>query len=169
MKRPVAFAVPIVIVMILLIIPLGQLALGGISEKYLPPDNSVRQAQEEFDKTFPGFRTEPLTMVIQNDDGQPVTDAQIAEVRNKAMAIPGFIDADNDPSKMWQERPYLDGASEGPVGPALSRTASRTAMTRPRRSRNCGRSSRHADSPCRWAAPRRWSRTVSTACSPSCR
>ncbi len=114
MKRPAAFAVPIVIVMILLIIPLGALALGGISEKYLPPDNSVRQAQEEFDKTFPGFRTEPLTMVIQNNDGQPVTDAQIADVRSKAMAIPGFIDAGNDPSKMWQERPYLDGASKDP-------------------------------------------------------
>ena len=114
MKRPAAFAVPIVIVMILLIIPLGALALGGISEKYLPPDNSVRQAQEEFDKIFPGFRTEPLTMVIQNNDGEPVTDAQIAEVRNKAMAVPGFIDADNDPSKMWQERPYLDGASKTP-------------------------------------------------------
>ena len=114
MKRPAAFAVPIVIVMILLIIPLGALALGGISEKYLPPDNSVRQAQEEFDKIFPGFRTEPLTMVIQNNDGQPVTDAQIAEVRNKAMAVPGFINADNDPSKMWQERPYLDGASKDP-------------------------------------------------------
>ena len=114
MKRPIAFAAPIVIVMILLIIPLGQLSLGGISEKYLPPDNSVRQAQEQFDKTFPGFRTEPLTMVLESDNGQPITDAQIAEVRNKAMQIPGFIDPDNDTSKMWQERPYLDGASKDP-------------------------------------------------------
>ncbi len=114
MKRPAAFAVPIIIVMILLIIPLGALALGGISEKYLPPDNSVRQAQEEFDKIFPGFRTEPLTMVIQNNDGEPVTDAQIADVRNKAMAVSGFIEPDDDPSKMWQERPYLDGASKDP-------------------------------------------------------
>src|SRR3954454_12880520 len=114
MKRPIAFAAPIIIVMILLIIPLGQLALGGISEKYLPPDNGVRQAQEEFDKTFPGFRTEPLTLVMENDNSQPVTDAQIAEVRNKAMQIPGFIDANNDPSKMWQERSYLDGASKDP-------------------------------------------------------
>lgn len=36
MKRPIAFAAPILIVMILLVIPLGQLSLGGISEKYLP-------------------------------------------------------------------------------------------------------------------------------------
>jgi trehalose monomycolate/heme transporter len=115
MKRPIAFAAPIVIAMILLIIPLGQLALGGISEKYLPPDNSVRQAQEEFDRVFPGFRTEPLTIVMQRDDGQPITDQQIAEVRAKAMTVSGFIDPDDDPSKMWQERPYLDGASKDPT------------------------------------------------------
>ena len=114
MKRPIAFAAPILVLMILLIVPLGQLALGGISEKYLPPTNSVRQAQEEFDRIFPGFRTEPLTLVIQNDNGQPVTDQQIAEIRNKAMTVPGFIEPDNDRANMWKERPYLDGASKDP-------------------------------------------------------
>ena len=114
MKRPVAFAAPILILMILLIVPLGQLALGGISEKYLPPDNSVRQAQEEFDRIFPGFRTEPLTLVIRSENGQPVTDQQIAEVRNEAMTVSGFIEPDNDRANMWKERPYLDGASKDP-------------------------------------------------------
>ena len=114
MKRPIAFAAPILVLMILLIIPLGQLALGGISEKYLPPTNSVRQAQEEFDRIFPGFRTEPLTLVIRSENGQPVTDQQIAEIRNEAMAVPGFIEPDNDPANMWKERPYLDGASKDP-------------------------------------------------------
>lgn len=114
MKRPIAFAAPIIIGMIVLIIPLGALALGGISEKYLPPDNSVRVAQETFDKTFPGFRTEPLTLVIESDNGDPVTDQQVAEVRNKALTIPGFIEPDNDPSKMWQPRSVQDGGSESP-------------------------------------------------------
>lgn len=114
MKRPIAFAAPILIVMILLVIPLGQLALGGISEKYLPPDNSVRVAQEDFDRSFPGFRTEPLTMVIEREDGQPVTDQQLAEVRAKALTISGFTDPDNDPSKMWQERSVQEGGSEDP-------------------------------------------------------
>ena len=114
MKRPILFAGPILVFMILLIIPLGHLALGGISEKYLPPDNSVRVAQEEFDGIFPGFRTEPLTLVIKSDTGQPVTDQQVAEVRNKAMEIGGFTDPDNNPDAMWKERPYLDGASKDP-------------------------------------------------------
>ena len=112
MKRPIMFAAPIIVIMIAMIIPLGHLALGGISEKYLPPNNSVRLAQEEFDKTFPGFRTEPLTMVIQSDNGQPVTDQQVAEIRSRAMAINGFTDPDNNPDAMWKERPYLDGASK---------------------------------------------------------
>jgi uncharacterized membrane protein YdfJ with MMPL/SSD domain len=115
MKRPAAFAVPIVIAMIALIIPLGNLALGGISEKYLPPDNSVRLAQQEFDKIFPGFRTDPLTLVIESNNGSPVTDQQIASVRDKAMTVSGFIDPDNDPSKMWAERSYLDGATKDPA------------------------------------------------------
>ncbi len=114
MKRPILFAAPILAFMIVLIIPLGQLSLGGISEKYLPPDNSVRLAQEEFDKLFPGFRTEPLTIVIKNDDGKPVTDQQVAEIRSRAMAINGFTDPDNNPEAMWKERSYLDGASKDP-------------------------------------------------------
>lgn len=114
MKRPVLFAAPIVIIMILLIIPVGKLSLGGISEKYLPPTNSVRQAQEEFDKLFPGYRTNPLTLVIQTSNHQPVTDAQIADIRSKAMAIGGFIEPDNDPANMWQERAYAVGASKDP-------------------------------------------------------
>ena len=169
MKRPAAFAVPIVIVMILLIIPLGALALGGISEKYLPPDNSVRQAQEEFDKIFPGFRTEPLTMVIQNNDGEPVTDAQIAEVRNKAMADPRVHRPRQRPVQDVAGTPLPRRSIEGPVGPRHPERPGESATTRPRRSRNCGRSSRHADYPYRWAAHPLWSRTVSTACSPSCR
>ena len=111
MKRPIMFAAPSVILMILMIIPLGKLALGGISEKYLPPDNQVRLAQEEFDRTFPGFRTEPLTLVIKGDEGQPVTDQQVAEIRSKAMAISGFTDPDNNPDAMWKPRP---GVSNDP-------------------------------------------------------
>jgi RND superfamily putative drug exporter len=114
MKRPAAFAVPIIIVMVLLIIPLGKLALGGISEKYLPPDNSVRSAQEDFDRSFPGFRTEPLTIVMKSDNGEPITDQQVADMRQKAMTISGFIDPENDPSKMWQERSVQDGGSKDP-------------------------------------------------------
>jgi RND superfamily putative drug exporter len=99
MKRPLAFAIPIAVGMILLVIPLGNLSFGGMSEKYLPPNNSVRQAQEHFDKLFPGYRTEQLTMVIKSNNGSKVTDQQVADIRNRIAPITGFTD------KSWEERP----------------------------------------------------------------
>ncbi|KMV23492.1 membrane protein [Mycobacterium heckeshornense] len=98
MKRPLLFAIPIVVAMILLIIPLFNLSLGGFSEKYLPPSNPVRQAQEHFDKLFPGYRTEQLTLVIQSTNHSKVTDQQVADIRSKA-PLNGFT------SKQWEERP----------------------------------------------------------------
>jgi RND superfamily putative drug exporter len=103
MKRPVAFAAPIIIILILLIIPLGKLALGGISEKYLPPDNPVRMAQEDFDKTFPGFRTQQLTLVVQNASPQ-----QVEEIASKASQISGFTNA------TWQTRSATDEGTKDP-------------------------------------------------------
>ncbi|SOX51688.1 MMPL family transporter, partial [Mycobacterium ahvazicum] len=99
MKRPLAFAIPIAVGMILLVIPLGNLSLGGMSEKYLPPDNAVRQAQEHFDKLFPGYRTEQLTVVIKSNNHSKVTDQQVADIRNRISGITGFTD------KTWEERP----------------------------------------------------------------
>jgi uncharacterized membrane protein YdfJ with MMPL/SSD domain len=99
MKRPLVFAIPIVVVMILLIIPLGRLSLGGFSEKYLPPDNAVRLSQEHFDKLYPGYRTEQVTLVIQSKNHTKVTDQQVAEIRNDISGITGFTD------KKWDERP----------------------------------------------------------------
>ena len=99
MKRPLAFAIPIAVGMILLVIPLGNLSFGGMSEKYLPPNNPVRLAQEHFDKLFPGYRTEQLTVVIKSNNGSKVTDQQVADIRNRIASISGFTD------KTWEERP----------------------------------------------------------------
>ncbi|EUA04217.1 MMPL family protein [Mycobacterium kansasii 824] len=168
MRRPLVFAIPIVLGMILLVIPLFNLSLGGMSEKYLPPNNSVRQSQEHFDQLFPGYRTNPLTLVIQSTNHQPVTDQQVADIRSKAMSISGFIEPDNDPANMWQERSVAPGASKDPSvrvlqnglinpGEAAKKLQELRAITPPRDSRYTS------------AALRRWSRIPSTACSTTCR
>ena len=61
--------------------------------------NSVRQAQEEFDRTFPGFRIEPITLVMQSTDGRPVTDAEVAQVRSEALGHPGIRRAEQRPGQ----------------------------------------------------------------------
>jgi trehalose monomycolate/heme transporter len=115
MKRPLTFAIPIIIGMIALIIPLHNLSFGGgISETYLPPNNSVRLAQQNFDKLFPGYRTNQLTLVIESNNHSKVTDQQVAEIRNDAASISGFTDT------TWQERacPAIEGnpCVSGPNG-----------------------------------------------------
>ena len=52
--------------------------------------------------------------MIHSNNDRPVSDAQVEQVRGKAMTIPGFIDPDDNPANMWKERPYLDGASKDP-------------------------------------------------------
>lgn len=114
MQRPLAFAIPIAVGMILLVIPLGNLTLGGMSEKYLPPDNSVRLAQQHFDTLFPGYRTQQLTVVIQNDNHNPVTDQQVNDIRSQISNVSGFT------NPQWEERPCPLVAGnpcvEGPKG-----------------------------------------------------
>ncbi len=120
MKRPLVFAIPIVVGMILLIIPLGNLKLGGFSEKYLPPSNPVRMAQEHFDKLFPGYRTQQLTLVIQSNNGKKVTDQQVAEIRNDVGSISGFT------GKNWRtgrvRRSLTTPAWQARMAPATPRT-----------------------------------------------
>jgi trehalose monomycolate/heme transporter len=115
MRRPLVFAIPIIIGMIALILPLHNLSFGGgISETYLPPDNPVRLAQQNFDKLFPGYRTNQLTLVIKSDNGSKVTDQRVAEIRNDAASINGFTDT------TWAERacPVIEGnpCVSGPNG-----------------------------------------------------
>ena len=83
--------------------------------------------------------------MIRSENGQPVTDQQIAEIRNKAMTVSGFIEPDNDPANMWKERPYLDGASKDPSVRVIQNGLVESQRRVGRRSTNCGRSRRHAD------------------------
>ncbi|WP_132992478.1 MMPL family transporter [Gordonia zhaorongruii] len=90
MKHPVKTAVPTVLLLLALIIPFSNIQFGGLSEKYLPPDNPNRVAQENFDKLFPTERTEELKMVIvYNQEGDNVA-GRLQSIADEANQIPGF-------------------------------------------------------------------------------
>ncbi|GAB3212154.1 MMPL family transporter [Nocardia tengchongensis] len=72
MKHPLKVAIPITIGLLLLIIPVKNLQFGGISETYLPPDNSTRLAQQHFDEVFPMRKSDPLQLVIITDESRNV-------------------------------------------------------------------------------------------------
>ncbi|SNT03358.1 MMPL family transporter [Rhodococcoides kyotonense] len=87
MRNPLKVTVPIVLGLVLLTLPVGNIKFGGINETYLPPDNVTRQAQNEFDELFPGQRTEPIKAVIQNAQG-----ANLATITRQLNEAPGLIE-----------------------------------------------------------------------------
>lgn len=61
-------------ILLLLMLPIGGIAFGGINESYLPPTQETRVAQDEFNAKFPQFRTEPVKLVVQNADNSQLVD-----------------------------------------------------------------------------------------------
>ena len=87
MQNPLKVTIPIVLGLVLLTLPVGNIKFGGINETYLPPDNITREAQGEFDELFPGLRTEPLKLIISNAQG-----SSLAQITKQANEAPGLIE-----------------------------------------------------------------------------
>ncbi|MEU4316458.1 MMPL family transporter [Nocardia sp. NPDC024068] len=88
MRHPLKIAIPICVGLLLLIIPVKNLAFGGMSEKYLPPDNTVRIAQEEFDQTFPLRQSDPIQLIFISEKS-----SSIGKVLREVDKAPGLADA----------------------------------------------------------------------------
>ncbi|WP_446223550.1 MMPL family transporter [Nocardia sp. IBHARD005] len=86
MRHPLKIAIPITIGLLLLIIPVKDLAFGGINEKYLPPDNPTRSSLEHFYEVFPLKKTDPIQLVFVSDN----TNA-IGKVWKEANQAPGLV------------------------------------------------------------------------------
>ncbi|WP_067708064.1 MMPL family transporter [Nocardia yamanashiensis] len=72
MRHPLKIGVSLSIILLLLILPVKNLVFGGFSEKYLPPDNSVRLAKEQIDTLFPGNRSDPIELIFVSADSTAV-------------------------------------------------------------------------------------------------
>ncbi|WP_062982209.1 MMPL family transporter [Nocardia anaemiae] len=88
MARPLTVAIPLVILLFLLIIPVKNLIFGGFSERYLPPDNPTRVAQEQIDTFFPQRRSDPIELVFVADNSTPVGEAWHAAGHAPGLASP---------------------------------------------------------------------------------
>ncbi|WP_433653900.1 MMPL family transporter [Nocardia sp. CA-128927] len=86
MKHPKQIAVPICLGLLLLIIPIKNIAFGGFSETYLPPKDPTRVAQQEFDATFPLRKADPVQLVFISENT-----IAIGDVVKKANRAPGLL------------------------------------------------------------------------------
>ncbi|MDO5511249.1 MMPL family transporter [Corynebacterium sp.] len=74
MKHAKLVTVAVAGLLIALTLPLAGVKFGGINETYLPPSNDVRVAQDDFNDTFPAFRTEPVKLVVTDATDQQLVD-----------------------------------------------------------------------------------------------
>ncbi|MFE9321491.1 MMPL family transporter [Nocardia sp. NPDC052278] len=100
MKHPLKIAIPICILLLLLIIPVRNLAFGGINERYLPPDNATRLAQAKFDSIFPLRKSDPIQLVFvsgnSSDVGKVWTAAKQAPGLNGTFDVPAQSNTDKE-------------------------------------------------------------------------
>ncbi|MFE3445794.1 MMPL family transporter [Nocardia sp. NPDC059180] len=68
MKRPLAVAITVCLGLLLLILPMRDLAFGSINERFLPPEHPTRLAQQHFDELFPLRQIDPIDLVIVTFD-----------------------------------------------------------------------------------------------------
>ena len=90
MRHPLKTAIPVVLLLLALVIPFANIQFGGITEKYLPPNNDNRIAQQNFDKFFPTERTEEIKLVIEYNPESSDDAAKLQTIADEANKIPGF-------------------------------------------------------------------------------
>ncbi|MFC4374038.1 MMPL family transporter [Nocardia halotolerans] len=119
MRHPLKIAIPITIGLLLLIIPVKNLAFGGINEKYLPPDNSTRTSLEHFYEVFPQKKTDPIQLVFVGENTTAI--GQIRKEASQAPGLAGPFDVPTNPpnnSEVYRTSATLIDPT-GDVGPTI--------------------------------------------------
>jgi RND superfamily putative drug exporter len=89
MRRPVAFAAVIVVVLLALGTPFLHISWGGTDARVLPAGNSVRQVEQALATEFPANSTSPIEAVVTGVSGPAALTGYISRID----AIPGATGA----------------------------------------------------------------------------
>ncbi|WP_045821270.1 MMPL family transporter [Williamsia herbipolensis] len=115
MRHPLKTAIPTVLLLLVLIVPFSNISFGGITEKYLPPGNDFRVAQQDFDRIFPTQRTEEIKLVIRYDENSSDDGAKLQQIADEANKIPGFTKKFSLDSGQGALTGSIEGTSTGVV------------------------------------------------------
>ncbi|WP_291313932.1 MMPL family transporter [Corynebacterium sp. UBA2622] len=88
MRHAKLVAAGISALLILLTVPIIGITFGGINESYLPPSQETRQAQDEFNESFPAFRTDPVKLVVKGADNSQLVDVVMQARQVTGLASP---------------------------------------------------------------------------------
>jgi RND superfamily putative drug exporter len=89
MRRPVAYAVPIVALLAVMGAPFLNVTFGGYSANVMPKDSHARMVTERLASEFPGNATQPINVVVEGLD-QPTS---LAGYVMQLSSVPGVTGA----------------------------------------------------------------------------
>jgi uncharacterized membrane protein YdfJ with MMPL/SSD domain len=91
MRRPVAFMVASVAILLILATPFLHVSFGGVDARVLPTSSESRQVSDTMIREFPGGAAQPIRAVLSLD--QPITSAAgqtaVSRYISEARGIPG--------------------------------------------------------------------------------
>ncbi|MFE3056248.1 MMPL family transporter [Nocardia sp. NPDC059239] len=86
MRHPREITAVLILGLLVLIVPVRNIAFGGFSEKYLPPDNTTRVAQQQIDTYFPLRKPDPIELLITASDS-----TEVGPFIEQASRAPGLV------------------------------------------------------------------------------
>ncbi|WP_433561256.1 MMPL family transporter [Nocardia sp. CA-151230] len=86
MRHPREITALLILGLLVLIVPVRNIAFGGFSEKYLPPDNTTRVAQQQIDTYFPLRKPDPIELLITASDS-----TEVGPFIEQASRAPGLV------------------------------------------------------------------------------
>ena len=88
MKHAKPVVVGVTALLILMTLPIVKISFGGINETYLPPDQQTRVAQDEFNASFPQFRTDPIKLVVTGASNEQLVNVVMQTRQIDGLAAP---------------------------------------------------------------------------------
>lgn len=89
LRRPIRFAAPILIGLMVLAVPVSAIDFGPTTEKALPADNPTRQATELVSERFPAAGNNAAQIVLRGEHGQPPDRAAVTDFVWRANQVSG--------------------------------------------------------------------------------
>ncbi|MCP2168941.1 putative drug exporter of the RND superfamily [Goodfellowiella coeruleoviolacea] len=90
MRRPVLFALPIVVVLVALGSPFLNVRFGEVDQKVLPEGNPARQAIEVINAEFPALSGNGLNVVVHGEHGAAPDQAAVQQFAAQVGTVPGI-------------------------------------------------------------------------------
>ncbi|MEV7230153.1 MMPL family transporter [Polymorphospora sp. NPDC051019] len=89
MRRPILVAAPILAVLVLLALPIGQVRFGEVDERVLPASDPARQAIETLKTEFPAMSGNGVQVVLRGTGGTAPDQAATQAFAGRVGAVPG--------------------------------------------------------------------------------